>query len=162
MAGTHFLPDANGSTERPDVISVLGVLTFINSGTFLFIYTMCLFGMIGLAQMPQDEFAALVHEAAGRYMEEDEMSRLDELVRIIHGSGAVLMLIYLVRTILRLVGAIGIWRGRKSGFYLYAAAQLGGLFAPHLVLPWSMLGVFGPLMAVAMTAVYGGQLKRLT
>lgn len=162
MAESSFLPDETGSTKRPDVISVLGILTFMNTGFFLLIYLLGLFGMMGLNQMPQDEFAALVHDAAGKYMPEEDMFKLDEIVRIIHASGVSLMLIYLARTIVRLIGAIGIWRGKKNGFYLYAAAQLVGLFAPHLILPWSMLGFFGPLMTVAITAIYGSQLKRMS
>ena len=162
MAGSTFLPDASGSTKRPDVISALGLLTFINTGLFILIYLVALFGMMQVAQLPQDEFAEMIHDAAGRYMPQEEMFQLDELVRVLHGSGAVLMLIYLLRTVVRLIGAVGMWRGRKSGFYLYAAAQWLGLFAPHLILPWSMLGVFGPLMTVAITAAYGSQLKRMS
>lgn len=158
---TQYLPDENGSTKRPDVISVLGLLTFINTGLFILLYALFALGMVAVSKMPVDEFAGIMHEAAGKYMPENEMFKLDELAVLLHGSGVTLMLIYLVRTTIRLVGAIGIWRGKKSGFYIYAAAQLLGLFAPHLILPWAFLGVFGPLMTVAITAVYGSQLKRL-
>ena len=162
MAETTFLPDANGSTKRPDVISVLGLFTFLNTGFFILLYLLGMLGMATIGKMPVDEFAQLIHDAAGQYMPEDQMFMVDDLARILHASGVLLMGIYLVRTIARLVGAIGIWRGRKTGFYTYAGAQLIGLFAPHLLLPWSLLGVFGPLMTVAITAIYGSQLKRLS
>ncbi|MBL7952750.1 MAG: hypothetical protein JNM62_13645 [Flavobacteriales bacterium] len=156
-----FLPDESGSTKRPDVISVLGLLTFINTGFFSLIYLIGMFGMMAVQQMPMDEFMQLLHDGAGKYMQEEQMFMLDEIAHVMHSSGVALMLVYLLRSLLRLVGAIGIWRGRKSGFYLYAGAQLVGLFAPHIFLPWSLLGVFGPLMTVAVTATYGSQLKRL-
>lgn len=159
---THFLPDESGSTKRPDVISVLGILTFINTGVFIFIYLFGMLGMGAVAQMPVEEFTQLVREGAGKYMQEEQLFMLDEMVVVLHSSGVLLMGIYLVRTIVRFVGTIGIWRGRKVGFYIYAGAQLIGLFIPHLILPWSMLGVFGPLMTVAITAIYGSQLKRLS
>jgi hypothetical protein len=54
------------------------------------------------------------------------------------------------------------WRGKAVGFQLYAGAQLIGIFAPHLILPWAYLGVGGPLLAVGMTALYGTKLKRLS
>jgi hypothetical protein len=55
-----------------------------------------------------------------------------------------------------------LWRGRRSGFHLYAGAQLLGLFLPHVILPLSLLGFFGPLMTVGITALYGSQYKRLS
>ena len=162
MAETTFLPDANGSTKRPDVISVLGLFTFLNTGLFILVYMLGMFGMMAIGKMPADEFAQLMHDAAGKYMPEEQMFMIDDLSRVLHSSGLLLMGIYLLRTGLRLFGAIGIWRGRKQGFYIYAGAQLLGLFAPHIVLPWSLLGVFGPLMTVGVTAIYGSQLKRLS
>lgn len=159
---SYFLPDGNGSTKRPDVISVLGLLTFINTGLFILLYGLFVLGMMMVSKMPEAEFAKILHEAAGQYMPEDAMFSLDELARTLHSNGVLLMVIYFVRTIVRLIGAIGIWRGKKSGFYIYAAAQLLGLFAPHFILPWSFLGVFGPLLTVAITAIYGSQLKRLS
>lgn len=165
MATSEFLPDETGSTKRPDVISVLGVLTFVNSGIFLLLYLLMFFMMLAVHKMPQDEFVTLIADAARQYVSGDDAGRVLEqmegIARIFHTSGVSLMLIYLLRTAGRLIGAAGMWRGRRSGFHIYAAAQLIGLFAPHIFLPWSMLGVFGPLLAVAITALYGTQLKRM-
>lgn len=163
MATTHFLPDASGSTKRPDVISVLGLLTFINCGLFIIVYLFGMIGMMAVGKMPLDEFITLMEEAGASYMlQEEQQTMLAEMAAILHASGATLMLIFLLRTVARLYGAIGIWRGRTQGFYIYAGAQLVGLFVPFLVLPLSFLGVFGPLMTVAVTALYGSQLKRLS
>ena len=159
---THFLPDANGSTKRPDVISVLGILTFLNAGLFILIYGIGALGMLQVRQMPLADFEAIFQQGAMQYMSAEDNALLERFIPILYNSGALLMLIYLLRTALRLVGAIGLWRGRKTGFYVYAAAQLLGIFAPHLILPWEMLGVAGPIMTVVVTAVYGSQLKRLS
>ncbi len=161
MAETRFLPNEAGETKRPDILSLLGILTFVNTGLFTLVYAIGAIGMMGISQMPVDEFVALVQEGVMQYMPEETGIQVEEIARILHGNGVTLMLIYLIRTVARLVGAIGIWRGRKSGFHLYAGAQIIGLFLPHMILPWNMLGVFGPLMTVAVTALYGSQLKRL-
>ena len=158
---TQFLPDANGSTKRPDVLTVLGILTFINAGLFILIYGIGALGMLQVQQMPLEDFEAIFQQGAMQYMSAEDIELLENFVPILYNSGAVLMLIYLGRTVLRLLGGIGMWRGKKTGFYLYAAAQLLGIFAPHLILPWELLGVMGPIMTVAVTAVYGSQLKRL-
>ncbi len=157
-----FLPDENGSTARPQLIGVLGLLTFLNAGLFIVVYGIGLVAMLGVQRMPQEEFMELVRESAAVYMEGDAADQMEAILPVIHASGAELMAIYLARTVLRLIGAIGIWRGRRRGFHLYAAAQLLGIFAPHLILPWSAMGVLGPLLAVGMTAAYGSQLKRLS
>ncbi len=161
MSQTHFLPDEAGETKRPDLISVLGLLTFINTGIFILVYGITLLGMMGVSQMPEEEFVSTILEATGDFLPADGREQFEAMARILHANGVALMFIYLARTVARLIGAIGIWRGRRNGFYLYAGAQLIGLFLPHFILPWSMIGFFGPLMTVAITALYGTQLKRL-
>lgn len=157
---THFLPDEEGNTKRPDLINVLGSLSFINTGLFLLFYALGALGMLAVGQLPLEEFMAQVRDSAS-WMEEEQFAQMEPLMRILHGQGAALMGLLWLRTLLRLLGTIGIWRGHRSGFHLYAAAQLGGIFLPHLILPWSYLGVGGPLMAVAVTALFGTQYKRL-
>lgn len=158
---TSFLPDDSGSTARPPLVQTLGILSFINSGLFVLIYGLGFVGMLGLQGMSLDEVRSMFEEGGMQYMPEENKEVINGLIPLFHAHGAALMGIYLMRTVLRLIGAIGIWKGRRSGFYLYASAQLIGIFAPHLILPWSLLGVFGPLMTIAMTAAYGSQLKRL-
>lgn len=161
MPTTRFLPNDTGSTERPQLISILGVLTFVNTGLFIIMYALAVVAMLMVRELPVDEFVQLLRDGALKYMPAEETGPMERVAVVLHQSGAALMVIYLVRTVLRLVGAIGMWRGRKIGFHVYAGAQLIGLFAPHLILPWDLLGVGGPLMTVAITAAYGSQLKRL-
>ncbi|MCC6541921.1 MAG: hypothetical protein IT225_06845 [Flavobacteriales bacterium] len=161
MDGTRFLPDESGSTERPDLIQVLGSITFVNTGLFMALYSLMFLSMLVLRQMPVDEFVASISDSAALYLPKENLGEMESIARLLHAHGVLLMAIYLARTVLRFIGALGMWRGRRSGFHLYAAAQFVGLFAPHIVLPWSMLGVFGPLLTVAVTAMYGSQLKRM-
>jgi hypothetical protein len=161
MANTQFLPDEAGETKRPDLIASLGILSFINTGFFILVYGIGLLGMLAVSQLPLEEFMALVEESMSLYMPDGKIEEVEGLVRILHTSGVSLMLIYLLRTVARLIGAIGIWQGRKSGFHLYASAQMLGLFLPHIILPLGMLGLFGPLMTVAITALYSSQYRRL-
>jgi hypothetical protein len=163
MTGSSFLPDEQGRTGRPPLITSLGLLSFINCGLFILLYGLGALAMLMVQRMPLDEYQALMEAQMSAFVgSEDQRALVEQLAALLHASGLLLMLILLVRTVLRLIGAIGMWRGRKSGFHIYAAAQLLGIFAPHLVLPWSMLGFFGPLAAVATTALYGTQLKHLS
>lgn len=160
----QYQPDGTGSTARPTVISVLGLLSFINTGAFLLIYGLGWVAMSAVGSIPYDEFAAQAEEAIAPLrdgMPEADQAELDTLLPLLHENGALLLAMLFLRTIARLIGTIGIWRAKRSGFHIYAAAQIIGIFLPMVVLPWSHIGVFGPLMAVGMTAAFGSQLKRL-
>ncbi len=161
---TTFLPDDSGSTERPDMLTGLGILSFINCGLFLVIYTLGVFVTLGLRAVPEQEFMAQMNEQmAGMrdMMGEDGVAAFEELVPLMYHGGALLMGLLLLRTIARLVGVLRMWRGRKQGFRIYAVAQVVGIFLPHVVLPWKHLGLWGPLLALAFAALYGTQLKRM-
>ena len=163
MAQTSFLPDEQGRTDRPPLITSLGVLSFINCGFFTLMYAMGAMAMLAVQAMPVDEYKHMMDDQMARWaFPEDQRSYLAQAAELFHHSGLVLMLLLLARTVARLVGTIGMWRGRRMGFHIYAAAQLIGIFLPHLVLPLSMLGFAGPLCAVATTALYGTQVKRLS
>ena len=161
MANTYFLPDGQGNTERPDIIATLGVFSFLNTGLFTLVYGLGLLMMLAVKAMPVEEYAALMQDSAS-WLPEESRTVMEEMSLLLHESGALLMFILLVRTVLRGIGAIGLWKGRRWGFQLYASAQLGGIFAPHLVLPWAYLGVLAPLLAIGITALYGTQFKRLS
>ncbi len=161
---THFLPDATGRTERPGVIAVFGLLSFINCGIFLIVYALVAMAMVAFQSMPLEEVTAAMHEGMAQYsgmFSEEQLAQVDEIVPILHANGVTVLLLLLGRTVARLIGAIGIWKGRRSGYFTYATAQVAGIFLPHLVLPLKYLGIFGPLMAVAMCVIYGTQLKRM-
>ena len=64
---TQFLPDANGSTKRPDVLTVLGILTFINAGLFILIYGIGALGMLQVQQLPLADFEAIFQRVAIHY-----------------------------------------------------------------------------------------------
>ena len=159
---SQFAPDASGSTKRPDLISILGILGFINTGLFLIIYGLGIPMMAGLQQMPLEEVRALVDESMSMSLPQEQLDEVYGIVDVMHASGVALILILFARTVVRLVGIIGLWKGRRWGFAVYALAQIVGIFLPHLVLPWSMMGFFGPFMALAMTGAYYSQYKRLT
>lgn len=160
-ATTEFLPDESGSTRRPDLLAFLGVLGFLNTGFFGILYALGLPAMLVLAQMPLEEYQELFKQQMAEWPTEVDPEQMLWFAELLHTHGAVLMTILLARTVFRFAGILLMWRGRKVGFHIYAAAQLIGIFAPHIVLPWSLLGMGGPLLAVGMTALYGTQVKRL-
>lgn len=161
MESPQFLPDESGSTSRPDLLTYLGVLGFINTGFFGLVYALGVPFMLLLAGIPLDTYLELITAEKANWPAEVEPEQMLWFAEFLYTHGALLMGILLARAVLRFVGILFMWRGRKVGFHIYATAQLLGIFAPHLVLPWSLLGVWGPLLAVGMTALYGTQVKRM-
>lgn len=164
MATTHFLPDEMGRTERPGLITALGIGSFVNTVLCMLLYGIGAMGLLAIQNMPLEEFMRLAQDAIEPYaatMDADERDRIFALLELVHAKGALLMALLFLRTLVRFIGVLGMWNGRRSGFHTYAAAQLVGIFLPHLVLPFEYLGVFGPLMAIGWAAAYGTQLKRL-
>lgn len=161
MSQPTFLPDANGDTSRPQLLSFLAVIGFINTGFFGALYAFGVPTMMLLAGMPFEEYFELFSSQMASSAMDIGPEEVRWFAEILHEHGTVLMLVLLTRTVFRFVGILAMWRGRKVGFHIYAAAQLLGIFAPHIVLPLSLLGFSGPLLAVGMTALYGTQSKRL-
>lgn len=148
---------------RSPLFATLGRLSFINCGIFIVVYGLGAIAMMAAQRMPLEEYQAMMEGQLTMFLGDDPAQRalVEQISGLLHASGTTLMLILLGRTVLRLIGALLMWRGDKEGFHIYAAAQLLGIFAPHVVLPWSMLGFFGPLASVATTALYGTQAKYL-
>lgn len=161
MSDDRFAIDEKGIAPRPELIARLGVLTFINCGVFILVYAFGALAMAVAGSMSAEEYRALVEQSMAPWITDENREVVAWTTGLLHSNGLILMVILLLRTAFRLVGAVGMWRGRRSGFHIYAAAQLLGIFAPHVVLPWSMLGVVGPLTAVATTMLYGTQLRHL-
>jgi len=161
MSTTTFLPDESGSTRRPDLLAFLAVMGFLNTGFFGILYALGVPAMLVLAQMPLEEYVELFTAQMDQWPTDVEPEQILWFAELLHTHGVVLMSILLARTVARFVGILFMWKGRKMGFHIYAAAQLIGIFAPHIVLPLSLLGMGGPLLAVGMTALYGTQVKRM-
>jgi hypothetical protein len=147
--------------QRPRLIRDLGIASFINTGFFAFLYGVGMLFSVGVQQMPYNEFEAGMRPQLELYSGGEDIGPMLEMMAIFHAHGVALMALLFLRTVARLVGVIGLWQGKAWGFQVYAVAQLAGIFLPHIILPWNMLGLGGPLLAIGMTALYGTQRKFL-
>jgi hypothetical protein len=162
IMATSFKPDEMGQIKRPSAITALGIISFINTGLFLLLYALGALLLSAVDNVPYEEFEAQARESMGMYMDGEDLDQALEVVPVIYNSGATLMIILFLRTLMRFIGVLGIWKGRRTGFTTYAVAQVVGVFAPHIVLPWSMFNIVGMLLAFGMVGAYATQLKRLS
>ncbi len=148
--------------EKPSLLPVLLVLSYINTGFFALFYLIAIFAMMAVQSLPFDEFQARIEEQLATLPQSEDLVGIQDLFGLLHAHGVALFIILFLRTALRLVGVIMMHQRRYTGFHVYAAAQLLGLFAPFIIHPWSMFGIFGPIMTVLMVALYGSQRKWFT
>lgn len=125
----------------------------------MLVYGLGVLSMWAMRGVPFAEYEAIFIDRFGAITDPAMRGELEAILLLLYEDGATLMLILFARTALRSYGVLGMWRGRANAFHIYALAQLAGIFAPHLVLPWSYLGITGPLAAVALTALYGSLRK---
>lgn len=141
------------------VLKQLCAVSFINVGVFTVLYFTGILGMLGVQKLDYDEFMETISPQIELMGGADALPGVEQLTRLLHESGALLMGLLLLRTIVRGIGVFMIYKGRGPGFIVYATAQLVGIFLPHIILPWAYLGFFGPLASVSMTALYGSVLR---
>jgi hypothetical protein len=146
--------------ERPTFLTVLCVLSFIGNGLGLFQGAMGLL-MVGIwSQM----FKALSKSSKG-------MGEAQAEVENIFNSITWFSMMFIVASALCLVGAILMWKLKKSGFILYVLGQclpvLGTLFLFGFMFSGPaagfgvMISIFSAIFPIAFVIMYGLNLKHL-
>jgi hypothetical protein len=146
--------------ERPTFLTVLCVLSFIGNGLGLFQGAMGLL-MVGIwSQM----FKALNRNGA-------KMGQAQVEVQNVFNSITWFSLMFIVASVLCLVGAILMWKLKKSGFILYVLGQclpvlgtlflFGFMFSGPAVGFGVMISIFSAIFPIAFVIMYGLNLKHL-
>jgi hypothetical protein len=127
--------------KRPDLLTVLCILTFIGSGLAAF----------------SNFFIYLSYDEV-QYILEDYGFDFPEFQLILSG-GKKFFLAGFILYMISLMGAIRMWKLNKLGFHLYAAAQIFILIQPVVMLrdyPFNFIGMF---ITAAFIYGYYSQLK---
>lgn len=133
--------------KRPDFLTFLCVLSFINSAFWIICYTVFSF-------MGNPVFLTKVNEAienAGQDVPE-EFSAMMEHAGSIGASNVVL-------TIISLVGAVLMFKLNKTGFYLYALAQASMLLVAPLIMGMSKFSFLSLILSAIWIGMYAANLK---
>ncbi len=106
------------SNVRPSALSHICILTFIGSGMSAMVFFMIF--------MIYDSIPALV-------LQEEFATNAINLNEIISKAGRYFFLLMTILYILSLAGAMMMWKLKKSGFHLYAIAQMLMLLLPFFM-----------------------------
>ena len=118
--------------KRPQLLTILCILTFIGSGM----------GVIGY-------FAVSVYFEASINMLKVFYSDMPETA-IILGAPREFFIISFVLSALSVIGAMFMWNLRKIGFHIYTLAQLVYLVVPYLYFG----GDTNPMLNIILTALF--------
>lgn len=133
--------------ERPTVLSVFCILSFINAALH------ALMNFVTL--LTKDSFLAKIEneEAPFDNIAEQMGDKYDEFVDMIAATLSISWIYYLLMTLCFVASFIGVakmWKMRKSGFHFYAIAQILILIIP------SFFNEIGSIGGVVSSAIFTG------
>ncbi|MCD4698467.1 MAG: hypothetical protein K8S16_19750 [Bacteroidales bacterium] len=140
MESPNNLPTDNKG-KRPDILTVLCILTFIGSGLAVF----------------SNLFIYLSFDEVAEILDDVEFD-LPEFKMILSGGKSFFMagfFLYMVS----LAGAIQMWKFRKIGFHLYTAAQIFILVLPVVTIDSYQFSIASLFITLAFVFGYFSQLK---
>jgi hypothetical protein len=147
--------------KRPQFLTVLCILTFIGSGIGIigsimgYMAAMATSAMMGVA----GDMAGSADMSAMPGME-DAMAAANAMVQY----AFIILLVGIVGAILCLVGAIMMWKQKKTGFYLYAVGELVPPIISMVLVGMAgmgALGLLGFIVPIAFIVMYGMNLKHM-
>ena len=145
MDDTPLLPEIPTGSKRPQVLTVLCILTFIWSGmnTFSYLFIAGFF----------DAFMVVAREI----MEKFDLPETEMLLNATPGF-------FLVTGLLNIgsvVGAVFMWRRRKAGFHVYTISQILMLISPMYFLRLPSPSILELLLSGIFILLYSTQLKQM-
>lgn len=144
--------------QRPAFLLVLCILTFIGSGWSVLSNLFSLFtaDMINTTvQMEQysNMLGNMENESASAFMSGFLNSSM-EVLQATAAHAHEIAIMQLVLSLISLIGAILMFQLRRSGFYLYVAAQILALFILPYFAGFSTLVVIGLLWSALISAIF--------
>lgn len=125
--------------KRPTFLTVLCILTFIGSGisTLVLLLAVVAFGAV----------SGLLESIPG--------------MAVGNGLGIVYFIISFLLAFGSLLGAIMMWKLKKSGFYLYSVANIIAFILPMFMVSGMPFNIFGLVITLGFIAMYAANLKAM-
>ena len=139
----------NETKNRPELLTVLCILTFIGSGTSLLAN--------GVLYLMFDQLKELIEQQSVFSLMGSDVD-LSFLLDIKSGFFLAQLLIYA----LSLYGAVQMFQLRKIGFHLYAIAQIALLIIPKIFVPVLPFPFFELMVSAAFVYLYYKNLHLMT
>lgn len=149
------------TAQRPGFLTTLCILSFIGAGLSII---MSVVGFLGAqaAQSMVDGVGAMgdAMGATGNSEFDAAMAEVNNLMKYAY----LLLGVGIVCAILSLVGAIMMWKLKKTGFYIYTFANVVAMILPIVLVGMAggAMAYVGPIVTIAFIVMYGMNLKYMT
>ena len=143
------------------MLARLCVASFINQGVVFPLYLSGILLAYVMHGMPLEEVRNLVATTYSNWLPPDRLEAMQTYVGSLREHGVALMSIFAARTLVRFVGTLRMWQGRKDGFHIYTSAQLLGMLVPMLVDAPDTFNVLGFFLALNWCYLYFTQRNAL-
>lgn len=160
-----------GAPKRPTFLTVLCILSFIGGAWGV------IGGITNMAAGPASEAVAEMNagleeaqadlgDDAASQMAGDMIDAAGELATKAAENARSIGISNIVLSLLSLFGVWMMWNLKKTGFYLYTLATIGGLAVPLIFLGVNLLSILsvgvGGLIGVVFIILYGMNLKHMS
>ncbi|MCD4772635.1 MAG: hypothetical protein K8R41_04515 [Bacteroidales bacterium] len=136
--------DPNEQSKRPELLSVLCILTFIGSGLVVISNLYLLTSLSSVRELA----------ASGDLL----FPGMDKLLSV----DKAYFLIGFILSSISLFGAYNMWKLKKIGFHLYTIAQILLLIVPYFYFTNIGFPYFGFLISASFVILYGKNLKYMS
>jgi hypothetical protein len=142
-----MLPPTGLEKKRPNLLTILCILTFIGSG-LNFISGLMFFVFY-------DSFMRLVPEIV-------KIFRMPEMQKFFDTTPPAYYAATAAISAIAVTGAIRMWKMRKQGFHIYAISQILIILAPMYFLRLPVPDFFSILVSGAFILMYSSNLKKMS
>ncbi len=145
------------SSKRPQFLTVLCILTYIGTGVGLLFSIVGWWGMQRMSEMMANPDMMM------EGMPGMDMDKMEQMMVLIKYSN-VLLISGVAGCLICLLGALQMWKQKKTGFYIYAVGEAGPVIVSTVCLGaeafkgWNLVGFIVP---VVFLVLYGLNLKHM-
>lgn len=155
--------DMDSTPQRPTFLTVLCIIGFVWAGLAILGGTFSYIGMKMMASGAIEEMIEASGDANAIEQFEQAQAKLDE-AGLDAGTMALNSMITVVLAIVALVGVIMMWKLKRTGFFIFSAAQIVGVLSPVLFggnMDFSVSGVVFHLLTLLLIGLFAMNLKHM-
>ncbi len=146
--------------KRPNMLTVLCILTFVVSAYYIFSGIISLFFRHSFDPGQWDQVSQQVGEAlenadqSSAKMMETVMTAMSETISNAIQYAVTLGIVEIVVALLSAYAAYLMWKLRKSGFWIYTAAKIVGLVVPLVLLGINIITIAATVFAIVIGLIF--------
>ena len=141
--------EAPKTKKRPDLLTVLCILTFIGSGIGFF----------------SNLFVALSYDLIVQMVDNDDLPSMYEMaienMKMMLSGGVIYFILSFILFLISFIGAIFMWNLKRIGFHLYTIAQILILILPAFFLNGQAISIYNLFFTGLFIALYAINLKEM-